>query len=72
MENLYLIANEYKNKEDKYELQWLNSYKEYVDELKQVAEDKSICLVCCAKKDDLHCAYCDKCWEEEKQRLGVD
>lgn len=72
LENLYLIANEYKNKEDKYELQWLNSYKEYVDELKQVAEDKSICLVCGAKKDDLHSAYCDKCWEEEKQRLGVD
>lgn len=42
LKNLYLIANEYKNKEDKYELQWLNSYKEYVDELKQVAEDRSI------------------------------
>lgn len=72
LNNFYLIAYDYRNKEDKYEKQWLDSYKEYVDELKQVAEDKSICLVCGAKKDDLHSAYCDKCWEEEKQRLGVD
>ena len=72
LNNFYLVAYEYRNKEDKYEKQWLDNYKEFVDELKQVAEDKLICLVCGAKKDDLHSAYCEKCWEEEKQRLGVD
>lgn len=72
LNNFYLVAYEYRDKEDKYEKQWLDSYKEFVDELKQVAEDKSICLVCGAKKDDLHSAYCEKCWEEEKKRLGVD
>lgn len=68
-ENLYDIASRYNS--PKYDL-WLKNFKDFIDDFKKLLEDKSICLVCGNKKEDYHSAYCDKCWEEEKERLGVE
>lgn len=69
-EDLYDIAKKYTIGEH-YDL-WLKHFREFIDDFKRITKDKKICLVCGKEKDDYQSAYCDKCWEEEKQRLGVD
>lgn len=69
-ENLYDIAKKYTIGEN-YDL-WLKNFREFIDDFKKNAKDKKICLVCGKEKDDYQSAYCEKCWEEEKKRLGVD
>lgn len=66
-EELLSVAKAYMNSND----EWLNNFEEELEQLKKEVEDKSICIVCGCKKDDYQSAYCDKCWEEEKQRLGI-
>lgn len=66
LEDLYDIASRYNKKDN-----WLNYFGEFVDSYKKWLKDNSVCLVCGNKKDDFRSAYCDKCWEEEKNRLGV-
>lgn len=70
-ETLYTIATQYRDSDDKYEEKWLQQFRAFIDDFKQCMEDKSICLVCGKKKEDYQSAYCDECWEEEKERLGI-
>ena len=65
-EDLYDIARRYNNG------LWLNYFREFIDDFTLNIENKMICLVCGGKKEDLQSAYCDKCWEDEKQRLGIE
>lgn len=64
LEKLYAIT---KNSIEDY-----SYFKDFIDELKEEIEEKSVCLVCGKKKDDYQSAYCDECWEEEKKRLGIE
>lgn len=68
-EDLYDIAKKYIIGEH-YDL-WLKHFREFIDNFKKNAEDKKICLICGKEKDDYQSAYCDKCWQEEKERLGI-
>ena len=68
-ENLYDIAKKYTIGD--YDL-WLKQFRQFIDDFKEVAKDKKICLVCGREKEDYQSAYCDKCWEEEKERIGVE
>ena len=67
-ENLYNIAKKYAIGD--YDL-WLKQFRQFIDDFKENAEDKKICLVCGKEKEDYQSAYCDKCWEEEQKRLGI-
>ena len=67
---MYDIAKKYTIGEH-YDL-WLKHFREFIDDFKRITEDKKICLVCGKEKDDYQSAYCDKCWEEEKERLGIE
>lgn len=69
-EDLYDIAKKYTIGEH-YDL-WLKHFREFIDDFKKITEDKKVCLVCGKEKDDYQSAYCDKCWEEEKERLGIE
>lgn len=69
-EDLYDIAKKYTIKEY-YDL-WLKDFRKFIDNFKRITKDKKICFVCGKEKAEYEGAYCNKCWEEEKERLKIN